>query len=374
MNDSNELNIDELLTMLEEMQDQNDSLREQLEAEQKMNSEAQEGTLRLSSENSLLRNTLQQKSETIVSLNEKIGMLQDSDKVLEENERLQKEVSDLTDQNTRIKKKSEVEVAAAKKAAEDKIEALAQREGHVSFEIDRLAKRHAELDKEVDDLAGKKVSGFTKAMKKEYDVLTDHALKRYNRVTKAYRTAFIVSVLYEIITTVITGLTNKYLTEDVVDSIYTAKDAAVCLMINIISIGRFVASFADKIHHPLAAAITHWILFILIVSILAGVCIVIPLLSGIRYVRYIKKKQADVITAFFGLMILAAGVYAGEVIKQFWSVNLLVFMAVSFLMYSFIRGIMQMENEEIRNKILEIGIVVAGTIISSVFWVYWHCR
>lgn len=79
----------------------------------------------------------------------------------------------------------------------------------------------------------------------------------------------------------------------------------------------------------------------------------IPLLSGIRYVRYIKKKQADVITAFFGLMILAAGVYAGEVIKQLWSVNLLVFMAVSFLMYSFIRGIMQMENEEIRNKILK---------------------
>ena len=115
MNDLKGLNVDELLTMLEEMQNQNDNLREQMETEKEKSSEAQETISKLFSENSLLRNTLQQKSETIVSLNERIGTLQESDKVLEENLLLRKKNSELQVMNSLIKRKAEAEVSAAKK-------------------------------------------------------------------------------------------------------------------------------------------------------------------------------------------------------------------------------------------------------------------
>ena len=64
-NDSNDSKLEEMLTMLE-------SLQAELEEKQKANFEALTNISKLSSENSTLRNELQKKSDTIVSLNKKL--------------------------------------------------------------------------------------------------------------------------------------------------------------------------------------------------------------------------------------------------------------------------------------------------------------
>ena len=72
MNDSNDLKLDALLSDMESMQDQLEKQHTQLETLRTENYKALKTVSDLSSENSTLKNELQKKSDTIVSLNKKL--------------------------------------------------------------------------------------------------------------------------------------------------------------------------------------------------------------------------------------------------------------------------------------------------------------
>ena len=64
----------------------------------------------------------------------------------------------------------------------------------------------------------------------------------------------------------------------------------------------------------------------------------------IKYIRFFKEHQADEISAFAGLFTLAVGVFAGDNIRSVLPVNLIVMMIPLFIIYSVVRGMIQMNN------------------------------
>ncbi len=117
MKDFNDSKTDELLTMLEELQSENEALQEQI-------SRAQQTTSQLSSENSVLKNELQKKSETIVTLNGQIGRLNESDLVLRQNEKLVKQNKELQQSARRSREEAEATVSSIKQEYASRMQEL----------------------------------------------------------------------------------------------------------------------------------------------------------------------------------------------------------------------------------------------------------
>ena len=362
MNDSKELNVDELLTMLEEMQDQNDNLQELLKTEKEKSSEAQETISNLSSENSLLRSELQRKSEIIVSQNEKLGMLQKSDQVLEENLRLRKSNSVLKEQNSRIKKEAEAEVAAAKQKAADTMAALSDREKRISDCGIDLRKRRAAFDEEVKSYAEVKIRDKTSRIKNHYDASVKQLSAEYSKKIARCRGIMFLSVMYGIIITMITALKNKVFVDDVISAFEAVGNGIAGLVEWIVKAGKYVASYGDRIPQPITASAIHWFLQIIVIMALAIVCISIVLIPMCKYIGFFKEKQTDEISLLAGLIALAVVAFASDEIKSFASINLVFLTIILFMGYSFIRGIIQIENTDIRNGILKIGVIAGGII------------
>ena len=120
MSDSKYLNDEEVLTMLEEMQDQIENLENQ-------NLEAQQMISTISSENSILKKELQKKSEMIVSLNGKIAKLNESDLVLKKNEQLETLNGELRLREKNTRKEAEASILAVKEKAQADIDATREK-------------------------------------------------------------------------------------------------------------------------------------------------------------------------------------------------------------------------------------------------------
>ena len=97
----NDSKTDELLTLLEEQQEENETLQAQI-------LEARQTVSLLSSQNSILRNELRKKSETIVSLNEQIGKLSESDLVLKRNEILKRQIIESRESVQSVRREAEI--------------------------------------------------------------------------------------------------------------------------------------------------------------------------------------------------------------------------------------------------------------------------
>ena len=331
MNDLKSLNVDELLTMLEEVQDQNDSLWEQLETEKKKNSEAQEEISNLSSENSLLRNTLQQKSEMIVSLNEKIGMLQESDKVLEENLRLRKKNSELQEMNRSVQKESEAVVSAAKEKYDNLIGQLDNREQKVVKRENEVDWRIKAQDAEVARLSENRISGRMRQMENEHRKRLAELESKYKSMRSRYAGIIYMAVAYGVLTTVITAIKNEVIVSDAISFSGSIVKGGAGLYEFAVKAGSFVSQIADRLPWELVATVMHWILLTLTEAVIIG----------------------------------GAALLAFMALKAYIRLFLLVFAA-----YSLIRAILQAENTTVRNAVVKYAAIVGGSIAGLVLMVH----
>lgn len=95
---------------------------------------------------------------------------------------------------------------------------------------------------------------------------------------------------------------------------------------------------------------------------LVGYHFLVLFTSLVKYTGYFTEKQGDEISLLAALIALALVVFAGEEVKTILSVNLLLLMLIVFAVYSLIRGIIQMENDNIRNEIIKVGGSIVGII------------
>ena len=198
---------------------------------------------------------------------------------------------------------------------------------------------------------------------------------KYDRMTAGYRGILVLSVLYGLISTLIMAARNDTLIHDAIEMVEWIVSGVSTVSERIIDVGRIASGIGDQILQPVAVLIAHWFLLITVVSLLAGGSIVLIAVALIKYIRFFKEHQADEISAFAGLFTLAVGVFAGDMIRSVLPVNLIALMLLLFMTYSFVRGMIQMENETVRNGILKYGgvaaISISGVVLMTHFFGIW---
>ena len=323
-NDSNDSKLEEMLTMLE-------SLQAELEEKQKANFEALTNISKLSSENSTLRNELQKKSDTIVSLNKKL-----KDQSLVEGDRVRSEEAMAEAQKAR----SEAEQIRAD--LEGKEEELDNREA----EIER---QESELSQEIEKEAEILTEGLRHDLEAEYKRKEDHiwqmSLKReratadkYKKLTIRYQAEFTIVLFYGVIATALKVITTPEIITDAIQFFVNLWNTLVGFVVDVIGFGHTVAGISQLIPNPTVAGIVFWVLQILISVVAIGIVFLTIYSLIITYVRYMKAKQFDRYTVIVAITVLAFTVFLAGVIKGIAPVNLFALQLTLFLSFSGIRA------------------------------------
>ena len=347
MSDSKYLNDEEVLTMLEEMQDQIENLENQ-------NLEAQQMISTISSENSILKKELQKKSEMIVSLNGKIAKLNESDLVLKKNEQLENLNGELRlrEKNTRkeaeasilaVKEKAQADIDATREKYEKKESRLMDREYAVSQKEKEVSYREAYVDVEVVKKASDMVNGKIKQLAREYRDKSNKLENSYKKLRTSYERMVFVSLFYGIVITIITACKTEALVDDIVAFFRATGNVTVVLVDWVDTAGTFVAKLGDMIPQEFVAVIVHWLLWLIVFIAILGAFGILIFMLGAKYYLFFKERQADEISVFVALIDLATIVFLAKQIKSILSINLLLLMLFIFVLYSVIRANIQVE-------------------------------
>lgn len=195
---------------------------------------------RLSSENSLLKNELQKKSERIVQLNE-------ADLIVSKNEDLTKENQDLREQATReqeARENAERAAHAVKFEYEQKERNLAKAQTAVEQERESIAER---IEQEASEKVRRKVRSL--------DILDGVSVG--------------LLCLYPIFLTILTGFKEEAFRSDF-GAFWKAIWKGIVFMAGLIDrAGDAAAGLGDLIVAPWLAAIVHWLLWGIVVLVLA---------------------------------------------------------------------------------------------------------
>ena len=323
-NDSNDSKLEEMLTMLE-------SLQAELEEKQKANFEALTNISKLSSENSTLRNELQKKSDTIVSLNKKL-----KDQSLVEGDRVRSEEAMAEAQKAR----SEAEQIRAD--LEGKEEELDNREAEIQ-------RQELELSQEIEKEAEILTEGLRHDLEAEFKRKEDHIWQmsqrreratadKYKKLTIRYQAEFTIVLFYAVIATALKVISTPEIIADAIQFFVNLWNTLVGFVVDVIGFGHTVAGISQFIPNPTVSGIVFWVLQILITVIAIGIVFLTIYSLIITYVRYMKANQSDRYTVIIAITVLAFTVFLSGVIKGITPINLFALQISLFLICSGIRA------------------------------------
>ena len=187
---------DELLTMLEDLQDENENLQDQI-------SEAQRTIFQLSSENSVLKNELQKKSATIVSLNGQIERLNGSDLVLKQNEQLVRKNRELQLNAQRSKEEAVAMVSIVKREYTAKEQ-----------ELDSQIRQAARQERIARDMAASHKEKVAEEAQRISEKARASAEKEYKTKRDAVYGVTMGSLLYGFFATILTACNSSRFIKD----------------------------------------------------------------------------------------------------------------------------------------------------------------
>lgn len=308
---------DELLTMLEEQQDQIETLTKNLETETYKNLESSKKISNLSSENSIMKKELLKKSETIKSLNETIGKLSESDKVLKANEQLAKE-------NLMLRMREK----AAREEVDDKLKSLDCREKKAATLEKELADREKHLRKEVNKKVEKKLAEKKKELLYSVSEYEDQLDYRYKMLQAKYMVGFIISLIYGIVITLIQMFKSRMFMKELADFGLFLLNAGGCIyrrlskiIINLWNIKLIGNATGDRL-------ISIGIILIGLVAI--GFLFRFLWRCARKYIKPIIIESADRYLLIAVLVILVVNMLFGSLINSILSINLILSMMCEF--------------------------------------------
>ena len=331
MNDSENFKTEDLLDMMEKMQDQ-------LGAQMKKYSEALETISSLSSENSKLRNELQKKSETIVSLNGKIETLSKSDLDL-------KKSKEILEAGTKAKNEAE----AMRSACEEERKILSEKKSELDAWERKVSSCEANLSREIttkaEEITKEKRESLEQEYKKRGNEMESSYEKResllsnqYKKMTVAHKAEFTALLIYGLISTVMQVLTTPIIVEEFISffrGLWNGVTGYIHLANNA---GKGMASIADYISNPSASTILHGLLYIVVAGTIIGVAGLGILYIGFAYWDYLQECIWDRHTVIAIVVILAVTIFLSEDIASLIPLNLLLIQILMFLTYSGIRA------------------------------------
>lgn len=308
----------------------------------------------LSSENSTLRKKLQEKSETIVSLNDRIGMLSSADLVLKENERLEQSNRDLQKKEQNTREEASATVSAVKRQYQ-------QKQAELQSSIDAANEREQQAQRQIDEesarinaLAESKVSGTKASLKRKYE---DNAAKQKDahdrrmqkleseykgKTDRLYAMTF-GGILYGFFVTILTAVNSPRFSDDII---------AVCNFIGgFFSVlwenASVLASAAWSLHEKIPYAVIDVIVPGLL-AILGFLAIFLGVLALVGFGLYKVGKFyadffADSISVLVALVSLALLVWFADYLT-FITWNLIVIFIIIHAVYVFFRMLLTSSN------------------------------
>lgn len=280
----------------------------------------------LSSENFELMNELRSKSEMIKSLNEKIGTLSESDKVLKQNAELKQLNEQLRKEQQATEQRAGAMVLSVKEEYARKERQLAQTQAaadRARAEAEATRSQQAELVKEK---AAQAYSSRKEALEREYQ-----------GKTLLYQTFLVGCLLYGLLTTVFTAVRSTRFRGDFIE-FFTGLWSGVCWLSGAVwELGQAAAGLGDKIPQPVAAAAVHWLLLILVVGGIAA-AVGVGLFWGIKLLLdFYKADYADIGSLAAALIALAVAVFFAEPIRDIVPINLILLLILVHAAYIGVR-------------------------------------
>lgn len=331
MNDSENLKIEELLTMMEQMQDQ-------LDLEIAERSKAQEKISTLSSENSKLKNELQKKSEMIVSLNEKIESLSKSDLQLQKSKAMMEEA-------LKLQRESEDKVSACNRqaeilaACESKVR---DREENLEREIKNKAENMIKSQRQRLELEYKE---HKRKASQEFKAKASAITKKYDTMTKTYYVELISLVIFSLIATLSQVWKEPVITEDMATFFSGLWNIVVTGYGLTEYAGRSIASVTEMINNPTVSAVLYWVICILVIVTIIGAVGAGIVYITYRYVNYMIEHQWDRHTVIVVVADLAVTMFLAREIRSMIPINLVLIQIVGFLIYSGMRALYEYKKE-----------------------------
>ena len=316
MNDSEDLKKEDLLTMMEKMQDQ-------LDLEKEERSKAQEKISTLSSENSRLRRELQKKSETIVSLNEKIESLSKSDLQLQKSEAMMQEALKL------------------QREAEDMVSACNRRAEILTARESKVSDREDNLDREIKSKAENMIKSDRQRLEWEYKSKASAITKKYDTMTKTYYVELVSLVIFSLIASLSQIWKEPVIIEDVTDFFSGLWNILLTGYGLAKYAGRNIAGVAEAINNPTASAIVYWVICILVIVAIIGAVGAGIVYISYRYATYMREHQWDRHTVIVVVADLAVTMFLAGEISSVIPVNLILMQILLFLGYSGVRAWIQ---------------------------------
>ena len=352
-------NEDQLLTEMEKMQDQIDSLMGEKDGCKQEALQRQQTISELSSQVSLLKNELQKKAEKIEKLN-------GADLVLAENEKLKKMNRDLILKEEGTRKEAEALVRNCKDEYSRKEERLKIREGKLETQIVSVSEKEKELDQLIRQEARNRTSSLQRRFEKETREMKRAYDRNFRRMRTIYGLLFGLACIYGIMVTILTAYKSEVICMDANLFVTGIGKSGIAFVSGVNGIAAFFAGIAAFIPFRAVGALLYGLIYALVTLGIYGGLILLIGFPVIRYLRFFFEKQADELSLFMVLLCITYPVFFGEEIKRMVSMNLVTVMLLLTVGCMAARGIWQMDNKEIRKNILLTVGGIIGTIASVI--------
>lgn len=331
--------LSEVLEQAETLSRENSSLNSQLEqARQSANSSE---VYQLREAISELRKDNRQKSETIKSLNGRIGTLSESDNVLKQNAELKQKNSELQRSEQNARQEAKATVSAVKEQYANKQAELERKIASAEYRERQASTLEANLSHQADTRAQKLAENKLKALQGEYEAKKRSLDSEYKTLTVVYEGFLLGCLLYGVLVTLFTAVRSEAFISDFKTFFITIWHFIVWLVESLVSLGEWASQLGDMIPQPIVAFIVHWLLWIL-ACIGLGIVIVILVLTGFfKWLEWFKENQADLVALSVFLVSLALIIFFAEVFKAFLPVNLLLLLLLVQIVAMGIRAYIQ---------------------------------
>ena len=340
--------IQVLSSTIQDMQSQMDRIIPELDRLKKLGRPSDiEVIQNLSSENSTLRKKLQEKSETIVSLNGRIGKLSSADLVLKENERLKQSNSELRKKEQDARNEAAATVSAVKSEYQ-----LKQSELQASIDAANAREHQAKLQIEeesarIDALAESKLSRTKTSLKRKYEEIAEeqndsykHRMKmlehEYKTQTERLYGLTLGGILYSFLATIFTAINSPRFSDDILDVCKFTGGFFSALWENASLSASAAWSLNEKIPYAVIDFIVPGLLAVLgFLAIFLGVLALVGF-GLYKAGRFYADRLADSVSVLVALLSLALLVWFADYLS-FITWNLIVVFIIIHVIYIIIR-------------------------------------
>ena len=347
--------IQHLTNTIQELQSQMDKVIPELEHLRKQGRPSDiEMIQNLSSENSILSKKLQEKSETIVSLNDKIGMLSSADLVLKENERLEQNNRDLQKKEQSVREEATATISAVKREYRTKQAELQTSIDNANAREREAQKQIAEESSRINSLAEFKVANTKADLQRKYKSASDKQQRAFDEkqrklddeYTNKTNTLYALTyggTFYGFFTTLLTAINSPRFSADIVSALTFIVNFVYGVWENAVVLGSAGWSLNAVIPYPVVNVIVPGLLAVL--GFIAVFGFVFGLLSfGIYQIaKFYTEFFADGLSILVALVSLALLVWFADILS-FITWNLIIIFILIHVVYIFLRMVMTSAN------------------------------